>query len=200
MPKISVVIPAYTLNEQLEEFTLQCIRSYKYQADEIVVTEDGGHYSPEIMSLADSYIYNWKNEGFTVNVNRGWRFAKYPYVAIVSTDTYLLEGDIHDLCIPDKVTSPEIRNQYIDRLAGPFFVVPKTIRDSRGYLMEEMKMYSSDSEYDHRVKDIFQKVPSVLIWHHQAQTVKAAKVEGGETQRRDREIYADLIKKGVAAS
>lgn len=200
MPKLTVFIPTYTLDPHLEELAIECLQSYRYQADEIIVSEDGGRFSSQLMALADTYIYNHKNGGFTKNVNRGWRFSDADYTAIVNSDTKLYQGDIRDLCIPGKVTSPEIINQGIDRLAGPFFVVPKTVKEERGLLLEELKTYSSDSEYDNRVKDIFVKVPSVIIFHHQAQTVKVAGVEGGKEQDRDRKIYEQLIKEGKAAS
>lgn len=195
---ISVVIPCYTITKDLEEMAIACVKSYRYQADELIVVEDGGRYSPQLMGLCDSYIYNWKNGGFTVNVNRGWRYAKEPYVAIVSSDTYLYEGDIHNLCIPGKVTSPVIVNQNIERLAGPFFVIPQSVAEERGYLMEEMHTYSSDSEYDNRVADIFETVQSVKIVHKQAQTVSVAGVEGGKQQQKDREIYEKLKQEGKA--
>lgn len=200
MPKLTVVIPTYTGDENLEQIALEAIRSYSYQADELIVCEDGGRYSPQMMALADVYIYNHKNEGFSVNVNRGWRYSTGDFTAIVSSDTRLYEGDILNLCIPGKVTSPEIVNQHIDRLAGPFFVVPKEIKEERGMLLEQMRTYCSDSEYDHRVKDIFEKVPQVKIFHHQAKSVTVAGVEGGEEQRKDRKIYERLIKEGIAAS
>jgi len=200
MGKISLVIPGFTITKDIEEATVKCIKSYKYYAKEIIFTEDGGRYSPQIMSLVDSYIYNWENKGFSVNVNRGWRYCSGDYVAIVSSDTYLYEGDINDLCIPGKVTSPEVVNQNIPRLAGSFFVTPKEITKERGYLFEEMRTYASDSEYDHRVKDIFQKVPSVKIFHYQAMTVTQAGVEGGDEMQRDREAYAQLIREGKGAA
>lgn len=198
MAKLSIVIPTFTIDEALEKMALEAIKSYRYYADELIITEDGGKYSPQMMALADTYIYNHKNGGFTVNVNRGFRYASSDFIAIVSSDTYLLEGNPRDLCIPGKVTSPEIRNQNIDLLAGPFFVVPKEVRDERGYLREEMRTYSSDSEYEKRVADIFERVPSVLIFHHQAKTVTAAGVEGGKEQRKDREAYQKLIDEGKA--
>jgi glycosyltransferase involved in cell wall biosynthesis len=192
MQKLSIVIPTYTLTKELEDLALEAIRSYRAYADELIVTEDGGRYSPEIMAKVDTYIYNWQNKGFTSNVNRGWRQATGDFVAIASSDTYLFEGNPRDLMIEGKVTSPEIINQNIDALAGPFFVVPKEIAKERGYLREEMRTYSSDSEYDARVADIFQTVPSVVIYHHQAQTVTAAGVEGGEEMIRDREAYQKI--------
>jgi len=191
-----MVIPTYTMNQHLEEEALKAIASYKDQVDELIVTEDAGVFSPQIMGAVDHYIYNQTNGSFTKNVNRGWRFATGEYVMIVNSDTQLRKGSLNDLCIPGKVTSPVIQNQYIDRLAGPFWVAPRSITLKRGMLMEEMRTYSSDSEYDERVKDIFQKVESVEIYHEQAQTVKAAGVEGHEEQQRDREIYKKLQDEG----
>ena len=199
-PKLSLVVPTYTITKELEEIAIRTVGSYIDHVDELIVCEDGGMLSYNLLQLADSYIYNKNNLGFSGNINRGWRYAKGEYVAIANSDTRLVSGDLGDLCIPGKVTSPHITNQYIERLAGPFWVAPRKVTEERGYLMEEMKTYSSDSEYDHRVKDIFQKVPSVKIFHLQAQTVKAAGVEGGEEQEKDRQIYQKLIEKGMAAS
>ena len=199
MPKISMVIPTYTINSNLEDLAVRAALSYKDQVDELIICEDGGGFSKDLFELADVYLFFKNNKGFSVNVNRGWKNASGDFVMIASSDTQLRKGDLNDLCIPGKVTSPHIQNQSIERLAGPFFVIPKEITAERGMLMEEMRTYSSDSEYDHRVKDIFQKVPSVEIFHHQAQTVTAAGVEGGVEQQRDREIYQKLIEEGRAA-
>lgn len=196
--KLSVVIPTYTINKNLEKLALIAMESYRDHCDELIVIEDGGLYCPEFFHYADTYIFNKKNVGFTKNVNNGWRYATGDYVAIVNSDTYLMAGSLDDLCIPGKVTSPEIVNQGIPRLAGPFWVAPKAITAQYGYLMEQMKTYASDSEYDNRVAHIFQKVPSVRIYHEMSQTVTAAGIQGGEENDRDSAIYRDLIAKGLA--
>lgn len=196
--KISVVIPTYTLNKNLAELAIRCALSYKEQCDEIIIEEDGGLLNLDLMQVADRYHYNKENVGFTKNVNRGWKSAEGDYVMIVNSDTELMKGNLSDLCIPGKVTSPYIGNQNIPFLAGPFFVVPKEVTIKRGYLLEELRTYSSDSEYDVRVRDIFQKVETVKIFHHQSQTVRAAGIKEGAEQQRDREIYAQLIKEGKA--
>ena len=195
---ISVMIPTYTISDELEELAIRCALSYRGQVDQLIICEDGGRFSKDLMSLSDIYAFNKDNVGFTANVNRGWSLATGEFVFIVNSDTFLLKGKLKDLCIPGKVVSPLLKNQYIDRLAGPFWVTPRTVTKERGMLMEELKTYFSDSEYDERVKDIFQKVESVEIYHHQAKTVSAAGVEGGEEQQRDREIYANLIEEGRA--
>lgn len=198
MSRISVVIPTYTLSKELEETAIRSVISYREQADEIIVVEDGGMFSPELMKLSDTYIYNNTNLGFTKNVNRGWRFSNGDYTAIVNSDTELMKGDIHDLCVPGKVTSPIIHNQYIDLMAGPFFVIPKEIKAERGLLREEMHTYSSDSEYEKRIADIFEKIDTVTIYHEISKTVKAAGVEGSVQQEKDRQAYDKLIRDGEA--
>lgn len=194
--KISLVIPTYTLTKELERLALWAAASYREQVGQLIITEDGGMYSPKLQEISDIYIYNKVNVGFSKNVNRGWKNADGDFVMIVNSDTQLMKGKLDDLCIPGMVTSPEIVNQYIDRLAGPFWCTPKELTDRFGYLREEMRTYSSDSEYDERMKDFFIKVPSVQVFHEQAKTVTEAGVEGGEEQERDRKIYADLIAKG----
>jgi len=170
---LSIVIPTYTLNLDLKNMAMTCAKSYK--CDELIITEDAGGYDRELRDIADTYIYNNRNGGFTVNVNRGWRQATGDFVAIVSSDTFLVSGDLKDLCIEGKVTSPAIENQNIEGLAGSFFVVHKSCPK---FLNETMKTYYSDEEYKERTKDLFVKVPSVVIHHHQAKTVTVAGIEG----------------------
>jgi len=188
------------MNDYLEDMAVDCLMSYRSQVDQLIVCEDGGNFSERLRNISDIYAFNKDNVGFTKNVNRAWRLATGSYCMVVSSDTILMEGDIRDLCIPGKVTSPEVQNQFIEYLAGPFFVVPRTVKEERGMLLEEMRTYCSDSEYDHRVRDIFEKVDSVKIAHIMAQSVKAAGVEGGNEMQRDREAYAKLIREGKASA
>ncbi len=137
MFKLSGVIPTYTITPELEELTLRCIASFGDQPGEIIVVEDGGLFSHKLATFADTYIYNEENKGFTANVNRGWRYATGDYVAIVNSDIELRSGNLYDLCIPQTVTSPAFDNEYVERLAGAFFVIPKEIKESRGMLLED---------------------------------------------------------------
>jgi glycosyltransferase involved in cell wall biosynthesis len=189
----SLVIPSYCIDKDSEDMTLKCIESYKDYFDEIIVTEDAGMFSEKIKNACTSYIYNNVRGNFTKNVNRGWKMASGDYVAIVSTDTYLVEGNPRDLCIQGFVTSPEVINQEVE-LAGCFFVVPDMARKAKGMLKEEMTVYYSDTEYAERIKDIFKKVNSVKIYHHGAVTVKKAGCEGHDQMVKDKEAYDTLLK------
>lgn len=200
MAKIAVVIPTYTINEELEEVAIRCIKSLKGNCF-VIVSEDGGMKSEKLRDLANLYIYSPENHGFTWNVNRGWKHAvDYDFVAIVNSDIEMVSGSLDALCIDGFVTSPVCENQPVPGLFGAFFVVPKPILIEKGMLIEELKMYYSDTEYACRVRDIFRKVPEVVVRHEQSKTLRAAGLEGGKTNEKDRIIYERLIAEGRAAS
>jgi glycosyltransferase involved in cell wall biosynthesis len=174
MKTISMVIPCYTLNKELEDLALIAGSSYLDQVDELIIVEDGGMFSPKLQALADIYIHNKDNKGFSKAVNQGVKICTKEYVMVVNSDTVLREGDLQDLCIEDIVTSPATQNQEVPMLAGHFFVVPWSIVLQRGLLDERAKNFASDANYEARVADIFQQVPSVTIYHELNRTINVA--------------------------
>jgi glycosyltransferase involved in cell wall biosynthesis len=172
---ISVVIPAYTINKKLEDSTALAIKSlYDAEADEIILCEDGGFYSPLLMGMVDTYLYSKENVGFTKNVNRGVQLARHDFVAIVNSDVLVMRGSLQDLCINDRVTCPLTRSEEVPGLAGHFFVVPQAVFKQVGLLDERMKNFGSDGEFESRVAGALQHVNSVEIIHDLHQTIKAA--------------------------
>lgn len=192
---ISLCIPTYTLNKELEQMALRCVHSFKFACEssgvdyEVVISEDGGMYSPALMEEANVYIYNLDNQGFSKNVNMAWKNAKGKYVAIINSDTYYVSGDIKDMCIQGRVTSPQIINQDIEGFAGCFWVAHKDIPKNFGYLDEDMRIYYSDEVYKKKIGDSFQKVETFKIFHGQAKTVTTAGVNTPEQYKIDKEVY-----------
>lgn len=164
---ISMVIPTYTLNEELEEMAEFGALSYMDQVDELIITEDGGRHSKVLQEIADIYIYNFENQGFTKNVNRGWKVATGDFTMIVNSDTQLMEGNLIDLCIKGKVTCPITHTETVPYFWGAFFCVPREIKQKYGMLNENLpdKNYGSDSEYEKRISGIYQPVQTVEILH-----------------------------------
>jgi glycosyltransferase involved in cell wall biosynthesis len=183
---LSIVIPTYTITKSIEEMTIQAILSYKPFVEEIIITEDGGMFSPQIVSLVDKYIYTKNNQGFVKNVNQGWKLATEAYVAIVNSDTRLNTGSLRDLCIPNKITSPITRGQDVPLLAGHFFVCPRTF--GTALLDERFKMFCSDADLEVRYGKDIQQVDSVSIWHELNQTIKLANLMDGTQLEKDREV------------
>lgn len=197
MPKISLVIPTYTLTVDLLNMVKQNIISFSDQVDELIVCEDGGRFGADLVPFCDVYAYFNKNVGFTANVNRGLKLATGDFIIVASSDTQLVAGELKDLCIDGKVTSP-IGNQGVEGFWGAFFCIPKEVLEVRGLLKEEMRTYWSDVEYKERTKDIFQKVESVVINHNSSQTITVAGVEGAEELQKDMVAYKKLIADGKA--
>lgn len=192
--KISAVIPTYTLTKELEELTYQCLYSLAKTAliDEIIVCEDGGFYSSDLVRESSMYLYSRENQGFNKNVNKGIKLATGDYIAIVNSDTRFIRGDMKDLCVPGKVGCPTTRGQDVPGLAGHFFVAPRTIFDEVGFLNEDMKMFCSDADFETKVKDRIIQVPSVVISHEINATLKVAGLMDGKQLEIDREIYSKL--------
>ena len=169
-----MVIPTYTLNEDLEDMAINAMLTYRDEVDELIVCEDGGNYSDEMRKIADIYIYSKKNVGFTKNINRGWKIASGDYTMLVNSDTLLFEGKLKDLCIPGRVTSPRVSGYITEKLFGGFFCVPKEIQEKYGYLDESFPMWGSDSDYEKKILDIYQTVSSVDVYHKGGATTNAA--------------------------
>lgn len=196
--KITLVIPTYTINPELEEMAIVAALTYRSQVDELIIAEDGGNHSAELASVADLYLYSKKNEGFTRNVNKGWLLSTGEYTMIVNSDTQLMGGDLNDLCIPGKVTCPITHTENVPYFWGAFFCVPKEIEMERGMLDERLRMYGSDTDYERRIKDIYQPVQTVEILHGLGKTTQYKKQEMLEQQERDRKEYERICQQSVS--
>lgn len=187
---ISLVIPTYILTKELEDITIQCIDSYRDQADEIIVSEDGGWFSPAILSKVDKYIYNKVNQGFVKNVNNAWKLTKHDYVAIVNNDTYLRKGNLEDLCFDGHITCPMTKGEVVPNLAGHFFMVPKVF--GTALLNEELHTFCSDADLERRYPGAIVQIPSVEIWHEGNLTINTAGLNTGKQLEKDRKIYENI--------
>jgi hypothetical protein len=193
----TLVIPTFTKNKELEDSAFKCAVSHKEQVDQIIISEDGGQFSEKLMSIADVYIYNRWNMGFTRNVNRAWQMSDTDFTIIANSDTYLLSGNLIDICRnnPDQVCCPVIKDKEspLDGFTGSYFVVPKLIKDQYGMLDERLKMFMSDVDYYHRIKDIFQVEGRVVIKHQKAASLKVSGKNIETLQRMDAEKYDEIL-------
>ena len=166
MERLSLGIIAFSVEPEFIEMTQRAIDSYR-KADEIIVVENGPHHE---YTGVDTYIRFSENQFFTRPANTILKISKHPYVAVVNNDTYLLSGNLHDLCIPNTVVSPLITTQpEIGPFVGSFFVIPKTVQETIGYLDEDLKLYYSDTDYLTRLSFNgvnCQKNESVKVYHH----------------------------------
>ena len=193
----TLVIPTYTLNKDLETMAFACALSHRDQVDEIIITEDGGNYSDGLREIADIYIYNKHNVGFTRNLNRGWILSNSDFTIIANSDTVLVSGNLSDICRddPPMVCSPGIENLLMrqDGFTGSYFVVPKEIKKKYGMLDERLKNYQSDIDYYYRIKDLFLVESRVIINHQKAQTIVASDLDIKIELNRDAQMYDKML-------
>lgn len=190
----TLVIPTYTVTGELEDMALKCIRSHRDQVDTIIVSEDGGAWSSSIRDLVDIYVYGKNNVGFTKNVNRGWRLSQSDFTIIVNSDTYLLDGNIDDLCQEGFVMSPRVDNlSNYPGFVGSYWVTPKEITEKFGMLDERLKTYQSDMDYYERIKPMFKKGESVSIYHTKSQTLLAANIDREQEMNDDNNTYQHIL-------
>jgi hypothetical protein len=79
-PRLSVVVPHWPLDEEIDESLRVCLASLTSDCEKIVVVNQG--------------------TGFALNVNVGLRLVTGEYVAVVTNDSRVVEGDVYDLCVP----------------------------------------------------------------------------------------------------
>ncbi len=155
MPKISVIIPHYPLNEELNTKLDECVKSLKGYNELILVVNQG--------------------IGFGKAVNWGLRMAKGDYLIVVSNDD-TVEGNLEDLCDFQSVTTP-IVNNIKQEFWGTMFCLPRWVYDKIGGFDEQFELaFFEDDDYIMRLRQA--KIPmkpceTVKVRTLGSQTVKA---------------------------
>jgi len=92
---ISIVIPSYIINDELEELTLNAIHSFKETTKdyELILVDDCSTQGQEMLKReADVYIRNEKNLGYAPTMNKGWKVAKGDYIVTANNDIEVYPG------------------------------------------------------------------------------------------------------------
>jgi glycosyltransferase involved in cell wall biosynthesis len=149
--RLSVVVPHWPLDAEVDEALRACVASLPSDCEKIVVVNQG--------------------TGFAVNVNIGLRLATGDYVAVVTNDCRVVDGDVHDLCLPGTVTSPLVLEKPgIERggFHGAFWVAPREVLDRVGLLDELFEgAFFEDDDYLERLRQAgipTKQVVSVRVW------------------------------------
>jgi glycosyltransferase involved in cell wall biosynthesis len=155
--KLSVVIPHWPFDEEVNAALRRCVASLVGDYEKIVVVNEG--------------------TGFGRNVNIGLRLASGDFLAVVNNDAYVLEGDPYDLCIPGTVTSPLVIGE-IPGMAPPiepggfhgcFWVAPRHVLDRVGLFDDRFEgAFWEDDDFLMRLREAgipTRQVSSVRVGH-----------------------------------
>jgi len=150
-PRLTAVVPHWPLDEEIDDALRACVSSLPLDCEKIVVVNQG--------------------TGFAVNVNIGLRLATGDYMAVVTNDSCVVEGDVYALCVPGTVTSPLVLEKPgVERggFHGAFWVAPREVLDRVGLLDERFDgAFFEDDDYLARLKQAgipTKQVPSVHVW------------------------------------
>lgn len=167
--KLTIVIPTYSINPALTQMEITYATEWKKHCDELIICEDAGEYVPELKEIADLYIMQPTNLGVCSNLNIGWEKAlsrDADFVVMMDSDVSYIEGDLREMCIPERVTVPLIIEFPYSANIAPMLCVPKGVEQARGkYHCEHHRNDGFDPELYERVFDIFQHVPEVKVSH-----------------------------------
>ena len=167
--RLSIVIPTYSRNPALIQMEIKHATEWRKHCDELIICEDGGEFSQELKDIATEYMYH-PNVGVCENMNLGWALALKngaKFVVIMDSDVSYVEGNLRDLCIPGKVTVPQVIEFPHSSIIAPMLCVAREVALERGlyHCGKDYRNEGFDPELYERVKDIFEGVHSVKVSH-----------------------------------
>jgi GT2 family glycosyltransferase len=150
MSRLTVVIPHWPIDDDMDAALQACLASLPSECQKIVVVNEG--------------------TGFARNVNIGLSIASSEYVAVVTNDCRVVEGNVFDLCLPGTVASPLVLEKpgiEPGGFHGAFWVAPREVVHRVGLLDEQFEgAFFEDDDYLARLNQAgipTRQVPTVRV-------------------------------------
>lgn len=211
--KLSIVIPCWIMNEELDGFLKNCVESIKRWTTvdyELILVDNGSDLGSEFMELvADKYIKNEKNLGFGPACNQGVKAAEGDFICLMNDDIVVgKDWDVNLIETADRgfVSMPALMSKWPDFPQQ----WPKTDED----LSELYRFIEKEQDHGDWIK-IFKNQPFQTfqpldgfgaLWMVKADILKKVLLSGGEVfdeefkigMWEDRDLWARFYLQGVS--
>lgn len=122
--QVSLIIPTLRVGNLVDE----CIKSFEGQYDELIVIDS-------------------KEKSLAEKQNLGMKQSKGDYLIVSNDDVTANSGSLRDLCVPDTVVSPTIKNGTLKKFHAHLFCMPRKIYEEVGGFDESCPgVYHIDSD------------------------------------------------------
>lgn len=161
MITLSLVVPTYTVNQNLLDMTLVCVNSFRPYVDELIICEDTNSFIKELHEVCDVYITH-PNLQLARNANMGWGAASCAYISEASADTTLYAGDPKLLCVPEKFNMPQVLRRNVTETCC-YFVLSRDMYNQYGMWNPVLKWKDTDTHLFNKYRPFMNLDPRVII-------------------------------------
>lgn len=204
--KVSIVIPCYILDEQLEDLTYICLSSieeFSDQAEVILVDNASPRFPEDLTKYVHRYIRNDKNRGNAFAWNQGAEAATGDVIVFVDNDVMVSKGWLEPLV--ELLKNPEIgiafpcsmnkdEDDFNEKLCGFCWAIKKeNFRKVGPVSLKYGLAYFEDTDYFMRVMQLGLKLrctPHSTIKHYSRATAEKMP-EIAELYRKNEKIYTN---------
>jgi len=198
-PTISVVMPIYIIDKELDDITVDCINSLKATGKdyELIIIDNNSTY--KVKHNADIYVKNKENMGNGYAWKQGMRLARGKYILLADNDV-VFPDDWEKLKYKcnNAIAFPETylmdNPGYAKRLAGFFWMISKTDYKKLGDISMDYGLANfEDTDYFMRAQKAGMKLvctDEVKVMHLSRSTCKKVK-EVNDIYETNKKIYEE---------
>lgn len=223
MKDVSIILPNYAIDEQVEAYLEQCLDALEKHTDmsrvQFIVIDNGSpRENDRLKKMADIYIRKDYPMGYARAVNAGFALADCEWIVVLNNDLFLQAGWLDKMIETYNATPGGVLAPYdyptqpgptdFDRHWYSLILMKRDVQRIVGYFDETMNFRYHDQDYSIRVKKAgFQvmRTPNVNVAHINSATYSKMPQRSGEGaeaskmhQKWGATMFEDWVKSYVA--